>query len=92
MSDLFLEVDKGRIVLMALLYLSAAFDTVDHQILLERLQTDFGIKHNALNWFKSYLTDCTQTVSLRESQSDPVKDIGSHFPSKLAFFQFLYML
>jgi hypothetical protein len=39
-----------------MLDLSAAFDTIDHSILFNRLAADFGIKGTALNWFKSYMT------------------------------------
>ena len=37
--------------------LSAAFDTVDHKILIERLQHWVGISGTALKWFCSYLTN-----------------------------------
>ena len=43
-------------IIIALLDLSAAFDTVDHAILLRRLETSFGITEAALAWFSSYLS------------------------------------
>jgi ribonuclease P/MRP protein subunit RPP40 len=43
--------------------LSAAFDTVDYDVLLQRQQKSFWIGEIALNWFRSYLSDRTQYVS-----------------------------
>ena len=47
-----------------MLDLSAAFDTVDHDILIERLQRSFGVRGLALSWVESFLRDRTQAVSI----------------------------
>ena len=55
--------------MLLLLYLSAAFDTVDYEILLKRLNSKFSICGTALNWFRSYLTNRTQVVLINEKKS-----------------------
>ena len=62
LNDLLLATDSGKVSLLILLDLSAAFDTIDHTILLTRLQHTFGISDTALSWFSSYLSDRKQTV------------------------------
>ena len=49
--------------------LSAAFDTINHQILLDRLHADFGIDGLALSWLRSYLSNRSQYVKLGDRTS-----------------------
>lgn len=56
LSDLLDALDRGDTAALVLLDLSSAFDTVDHQILLEKLRVSFGIESSALSWFRSYLS------------------------------------
>ena len=48
--------------ILSLIDLSAAFDTIDHSILINRLHTTFGCSGKVLDWFTSYLTCRTQSV------------------------------
>ena len=57
--------------ILVLLDLSAAFDTIDHSILFHRMYTRFGITGIALNWFKSYLTNRSQVVTIGDCCSAP---------------------
>ena len=53
-NDIAMAIDHHRSVILVLLDLSAAFDTVDHGILLSRLSNRFGITGTVLEWFRSY--------------------------------------
>ena len=68
-NNLVRSIDNGHVSLLVLLDLSAAFDTVDHQILLSVLSNRFSVDSTALNWFKSYLTDRTQIYTHAGSQT-----------------------
>ena len=63
-NDLLLASDSGLVSVLVLLDLSAAFDTIDHNILLQRLEYVIGIKGTALGWFKS--SDRFQFVLVNE--------------------------
>ncbi len=74
-KNLLLASDQGCISLLVLLDLNAAFDTIDHDILIDRLQNYTGIQGQALRWFRSYLSDRYHFVYLNgeASQLSPVK-------------------
>ena len=61
------ERDRGSVTLLIFLDLSAAFDTIDHVVLLDRL-AGLGV---ALEWFCSFLADLIQKVMLVDSCSVP---------------------
>ena len=71
-NDILRAIDTGHCVFLVLLDLSAAFDTVAHHILLERMKTKFGVVENAHEWLASYLKDRTQSVFVSGSSSSPV--------------------
>ena len=68
-SDILASIDAGRVTALTLLDLSAAFDTIDHTILLSRLDDWFGVTGKALNWFKSYLTGRCQRIKIGDCLS-----------------------
>ena len=59
--------------IMVTLDLSAAFDCVDHDILLTWLERTFSITGSALNWIRSFLLDWTQQVTFRGQLSAVMK-------------------
>jgi len=72
-SDITDALDHGLHVVVITLDLSAAFDTVDHGILLQRLQNTFGITGEALGWMASYFQDRAQSVVIGDTTSSEVK-------------------
>ena len=69
-NDIWQAVHNKKVVLLVLLDLSAAFDTIDHDILLHTLRHDFGVREVALRWFQSYLHDRRQAVIFNGSSSE----------------------
>jgi hypothetical protein len=61
-------VDSGDVVYGVLCDLSKAFDTINHQCLLKKLD-HYGVKGTALSWFHSYLTDRSQYVLWQQASS-----------------------
>ena len=61
--------DAGKEKALTMLDLSAAFDIIDHTILLRRLDDWFGLIRKELDWFDSYLTGGCQRIRLRDCLS-----------------------
>ena len=70
-DDILKTLDSNGEVILVLLDLSAAFDTLDHQILLARLRKYFNFTETALKWFSSYLLGRSQRVSIADATSPP---------------------
>ena len=62
------ELDKGNSVIGTYLDLSKAFDTVNHSILIEKLE-HYGIRGNVKNWFKNYLSNRKQVTFVNKCMS-----------------------
>ena len=60
--------DRGELVGVVLVDFRNAFDLVDHEILLKKLEL-YKLNHTCLNWFRSYLSDRTQKVSFKNMMS-----------------------
>ena len=72
-NDISLALDNNNDVILVLLDLSSAFDMVNHQILLKRLQDRYGIYGTVLDLLKSYLSECTQSVKIGDKMSEPIR-------------------
>ena len=82
---------NGKVTALTLLDLSAAFDTIDHATLLERLHGHFGISGTVLQWFKSYISNRQQRVHIDGSLSCP-QNVHFGVPQGFVFGSFLFCL
>ena len=72
MFDSWIEAfENDEVSAVIMLDMSAAFDIVDHDILLSKLAL-YGFEDNALSWIRSYLSDRAQCVSIEGSLSEPL--------------------
>ena len=69
-NDILNAIDNHQVTIMLLLDLSAAFDTVNHSILFNRLKNCVGVTSKALRWFKSYLLARSQSVVIDDATSE----------------------
>ena len=68
-NDILKAIDQHQEVVLLLLDLSSAFDTIDHSALLTRLRERYGFTGKVLSWFESYLTNRVQSVIINVTQS-----------------------
>ena len=69
LADILTALDSGDLAVLTLLVLSAAFDSIDHSMLLRRLQTTYGLNGCVINWFTSYLSSWLQHVRISTTSS-----------------------
>jgi len=72
LSDILDTVDSQETTLLGLLDMSAAFDTVDFDILLRRLEKYRRLSGHGLKWLTSFVTDRTQAIVFDGTTSSPV--------------------
>ena len=70
-NDALWAFENKSIMALVVIDLSAAFDTVDHTILLNTLSTKYGVTEQALKWFNSYLSDRSFKVVIDNKYSKP---------------------
>ena len=68
-NDILSALDAGSSAILLMLDLSAAFDSIDHDIPLSRLCNVYGITGDALDWFRSYLASRIQRVVIEDAVS-----------------------
>ena len=70
-SDFLTSADARKVTLLGLLDLSVAFDCVDHDILLQRLEVVFDLTDTAVDWIRLFVSGRTQRVSYHSRLSSP---------------------
>ena len=77
LDGVFTAADDKQVTVLIGLDLSTAFDTVDHRLLLDRLQLEFGVTEIPLCWLQSYLEGRTQFIKMGQHESHATEvDVG----------------
>uniref|UniRef100_A0A3P9JCY3 Reverse transcriptase domain-containing protein n=1 Tax=Oryzias latipes TaxID=8090 RepID=A0A3P9JCY3_ORYLA len=69
-NDVLMAADSGQYTVLILLDLKSAFDTVNHEIMLERLHNNYGLSGSVLNWFVSYFSGRSYKVCVNSLSSE----------------------
>ena len=91
-NDIVDNMDNGKVTALTLLDLSAAFDTIDHSILLQRLHRYFGISSPALQWFKSFYQTDIKVLTYLAHYLAHIYHLECHKDPSLALFCSAYIL
>ena len=78
-NDILHALEQGRSTLLVTLDITAAFDTVNHQMLLRCFEHNFGLSDNVLSWLTSYLSNRSQMVKIGNTCSESTT-VDSGFP------------
>ena len=89
-NDILWDMEECRVTMTAVMDLSAAFDTVDHYILLTVLNNRFGIASTALKWLETYLKPRDFRVVINENTSKP-RPLDFSVPQGSSSGAFLYI-
>ena len=90
-NDLLLAADQGQVSALRLLDLTSALDTVDHTLLLTRLERSFGVQGGCLTWFTSYLSGRSYCVVI-DSVASHVTHIMCSVPHSSVLGPLLFIL
>jgi len=78
-NDLLLAADNGDVSALCLLDLTAALDTVDHDLMMLKLERQFGLRGVVLDWFRSYFCSRTYRV-IHGNQTSPIVHVICAMP------------
>ena len=77
--DFRLAAGDGKCTMLLALDISAAFDSLNHDVLCSRLESTFGLSGAVLTWFKSFLSNRSQYVAIEDMRSS-TKNLSSGVP------------
>ena len=76
-TDILDAINKKEVVCLVLLDLSAAFDSLEHSLIINRLKYRFGVVGKCLDWFEDYLLNRTQCITVCDSTGN-IAESGKH--------------